>query len=32
MPFRYIVQDNKPIMPKGMIELLKKDLDKSFDF
>ncbi|KAF8474988.1 SAM-dependent RNA methyltransferase [Kalaharituber pfeilii] len=33
MPFRYVVgEDGQPIMPEGMMELIKKDSDKSFDF
>ncbi|KAI3404725.2 hypothetical protein KGF56_002493 [Candida oxycetoniae] len=33
MPFRYIVDDIKgePILPKGMLELIKKDADQSID-
>lgn len=32
MPFRYVIDSNKnPIMPKGMIELIKADADKGFD-
>ncbi|KAL9084211.1 MAG: hypothetical protein Q9159_005334 [Coniocarpon cinnabarinum] len=31
MPFRYILgADDRPIMPNGMIELIKKDADKGF--
>lgn len=30
MPFRYISHDGTPIMPPGMRELLKADMDKSF--
>jgi len=30
MPFRYVVnQDGQPIMPRGMIELIGRDADKS---
>ncbi|RPD61719.1 DUF431-domain-containing protein [Lentinus tigrinus ALCF2SS1-7] len=32
MPFRYIAKDGEPILPPGMREHLKSDLDKSFDF
>jgi len=33
MPFRYIRdEDNNPILPDGMRELLKEDLNKSFEF
>ncbi|KAH9927983.1 DUF431-domain-containing protein [Epithele typhae] len=32
MPFRYIAKNKDPIMPPGMREHLKEDLDKSFDF
>ncbi|RYP61660.1 hypothetical protein DL770_009739 [Monosporascus sp. CRB-9-2] len=32
MPFRYVKgPDGKPIMPDGMIDLIKKDADKSID-
>ena len=32
MPFRYVVdKDKKPIMPLGMLELIKADADKGFD-
>ncbi|KAM0519486.1 hypothetical protein ACHAPE_003660 [Trichoderma viride] len=32
MPFRYVKgADGKPIMPKGMVELIQKDADKSVD-
>lgn len=32
MPFRYVTdQDGKPIMPEGMVDLIKKDADKSID-
>ncbi|RMZ75907.1 hypothetical protein DV738_g5257, partial [Chaetothyriales sp. CBS 135597] len=32
MPFRYVTsKDGKPIMPAGMIELIKADADKSLD-
>ncbi|KAJ9654391.1 hypothetical protein H2198_006553 [Neophaeococcomyces mojaviensis] len=32
MPFRYVVDKNKePIMPNGMIDLIKADADKGFD-
>ncbi|KAH6899860.1 SAM-dependent RNA methyltransferase [Thelonectria olida] len=32
MPFRYVDDGNgKPIMPKGMVELIQKDADKSLD-
>ncbi|KPM36304.1 hypothetical protein AK830_g10275 [Neonectria ditissima] len=30
MPFRYVTnEDGKPIMPKGMVELIQKDADKA---
>jgi ribosome biogenesis SPOUT family RNA methylase Rps3 len=30
MPFRYVKgEDGKPIMPKGMVELIQKDSDKA---
>ncbi|RDX52557.1 DUF431-domain-containing protein [Lentinus brumalis] len=32
MPFRYITKDGEPILPPGMREHLKEDLNKSFDF
>ncbi|TFK52826.1 DUF431-domain-containing protein [Heliocybe sulcata] len=32
MPFRYISQDGSPLLPPGMKDLLKRDLDRSFDF
>ncbi|KAI1787298.1 DUF431-domain-containing protein [Ganoderma leucocontextum] len=32
MPFRYIADTKDPILPPGMREHLKADLDKSFDF
>ncbi|KZV83338.1 DUF431-domain-containing protein [Exidia glandulosa HHB12029] len=32
MPFRYIVRDGGPLLPPGMREHLKKDLDRGFDF
>ncbi|KAG9123982.1 hypothetical protein FRC07_013307 [Ceratobasidium sp. 392] len=33
MPFRYIAHpDGEPILPEGMRELLKEDLNKGFDF
>jgi len=32
MPFRYIANDNEPLLPPGMRELLYEDLDKGFDF
>ncbi|KAH7883089.1 hypothetical protein F5I97DRAFT_1930673 [Phlebopus sp. FC_14] len=32
MPFRYIADNDKPLLPSGMRELLHKDLNKSFDF
>ena len=33
MPFRYIKgPDGEPLLPKGMREHLKKDLDQSFEF
>ncbi|PUU84448.1 SAM-dependent RNA methyltransferase [Tuber borchii] len=32
MPFRYVKgKDGEPYMPQGMLELIKKDADKSFD-
>jgi len=32
MPFRYVAsKDGRPIMPVGMIDLIKADADKSFD-
>ncbi|KAI2623756.1 DUF431-domain-containing protein [Xylaria nigripes] len=32
MPFRYVKgDDGKPVMPEGMVELIKKDADKSID-
>ncbi len=32
MPFRYVLgSDGKPIMPKGMLDLIKADADKAFD-
>ncbi|ERF74589.1 hypothetical protein EPUS_00719 [Endocarpon pusillum Z07020] len=32
MPFRYVKgEDGGPVMPDGMIELIKKDADKGFD-
>ncbi|KAH8670854.1 SAM-dependent RNA methyltransferase [Xylariales sp. PMI_506] len=32
MPFRYVKgSDGKPIMPEGMVDLIKKDADKSID-
>lgn len=32
MPFRYVAdQDGKPIMPQGMLKLIKADADKGFD-
>ncbi|OJJ49534.1 hypothetical protein ASPZODRAFT_128012 [Penicilliopsis zonata CBS 506.65] len=32
MPFRYVKgQDDQPIMPDGMVELIKKDADKAVD-
>ncbi|KAI1501470.1 SAM-dependent RNA methyltransferase [Biscogniauxia marginata] len=32
MPFRYVAgPDGKPVMPEGMLELIKKDADKSID-
>ncbi|AET40332.1 protein-arginine N-methyltransferase SFM1 Ecym_5595 [Eremothecium cymbalariae DBVPG len=32
MPFRYILDDNaRPILPEGMLELIKKDSEKSLD-
>ncbi|KAI5951775.1 hypothetical protein KGF54_004850 [Candida jiufengensis] len=32
MPFRYIVDDNnEPILPEGMLELIRKDADQSID-
>jgi len=32
MPFRYMVENGQPIMPKGMKQLLYNDMDKGFDF
>ncbi|KZP30881.1 DUF431-domain-containing protein [Athelia psychrophila] len=32
MPFRYIKENGEPRLPPGMRELLREDLDKSFDF
>ncbi|KAH7905243.1 SAM-dependent RNA methyltransferase [Hygrophoropsis aurantiaca] len=32
MPFRYILQNESPLLPPGMRELLQEDLNKSFDF
>ncbi|KAI0012279.1 DUF431-domain-containing protein [Xylariaceae sp. FL0662B] len=32
MPFRYVKgDDGKPVMPEGMVELIKKDADKAID-
>ena len=32
MPFRYVLdKGGKPVMPKGMVDLIKADADKSFD-
>lgn len=32
MPFRYVAsKDGQPIMPAGMIDLIKADADKGFD-
>ncbi|KAK0635868.1 SAM-dependent RNA methyltransferase [Bombardia bombarda] len=32
MPFRYVTdKDGKPIMPQGMVDLIKKDADKAID-
>ncbi|KAA8907862.1 SAM-dependent RNA methyltransferase [Sphaerosporella brunnea] len=32
MPFRYVADENgNPVMPAGMVELIKKDADKSLD-
>ncbi|KAI0842695.1 DUF431-domain-containing protein [Hypoxylon sp. FL0890] len=32
MPFRYVTdKEGKPIMPEGMVDLIKKDADKSID-
>jgi ribosome biogenesis SPOUT family RNA methylase Rps3 len=32
MPFRYVKDsEGKPIMPKGMVELIKKDAEKSIE-
>lgn len=32
MPFRYVKgEDGKPIMPNGMVDLIKKDADKAID-
>ena len=31
MPFRYVKgQDGTPVMPKGMMDLIKKDSEKGF--
>ncbi|KAH7926926.1 DUF431-domain-containing protein [Leucogyrophana mollusca] len=32
MPFRYIAENDNPLLPPGMRELLHEDLNKSFDF
>jgi len=33
MPFRYVTgEDGQPIMPEGMLDLIKQDANKSFDF
>ncbi|EPQ50758.1 DUF431-domain-containing protein [Gloeophyllum trabeum ATCC 11539] len=32
MPFRYISQDGSPLLPPGMKDLLKRDLDRGFEF
>ncbi|KZT26060.1 DUF431-domain-containing protein [Neolentinus lepideus HHB14362 ss-1] len=32
MPFRYISQDGLPLLPPGMKDLLRRDLDRGFDF
>ncbi|KIP07089.1 hypothetical protein PHLGIDRAFT_432751 [Phlebiopsis gigantea 11061_1 CR5-6] len=32
MPFRYVVKDGNPILPPGMREHLREDLNQSFDF
>lgn len=32
MPFRYVKKDGKIVMPDGMLELIKKDADKAFEF
>ncbi|KAJ7068762.1 SAM-dependent RNA methyltransferase [Mycena amicta] len=32
MPFRYIADENEPVLPPGMRKLLHEDLNKSFDF
>lgn len=31
MPFRYVVKDGQPILPPGMKEHLKADLDRTID-
>jgi ribosome biogenesis SPOUT family RNA methylase Rps3 len=33
MPFRYVADEKTgmPVMPEGMLELIKKDADKSLD-
>lgn len=32
MPFRYVIgKDGKPVMPEGMLDLIKADADKGFD-
>lgn len=31
MPFRYVVQDGRPILPEGMLELIKHDAEQSID-
>jgi ribosome biogenesis SPOUT family RNA methylase Rps3 len=32
MPFRYVINsEGKPIMPEGMVELIKSDADKAVD-
>ncbi|ODV78930.1 DUF431-domain-containing protein [Suhomyces tanzawaensis NRRL Y-17324] len=31
MPFRYIVKNGEPVMPEGMLELIKKDGEQSID-
>lgn len=33
MPFKYVRgDDGQPVMPAGMRDLIKKDLDRSFEF
>lgn len=32
MPFRYVKDsDGKPVMPEGMVDLIKKDAEKAID-